>query len=229
MRLTTNKYEPNNAYIWYDASDASTITIQTGVSQLNDKGTAGFNLAQSVASQQPVYNSIQQNGLPTISFDSASSNKLVYTADSINMDNMAFAIAFKPKEVNQYKAVFSYNGDWNDWQIDSGDVNNANWLGRMYSAFGTDMYDSAGSTNTSQVLSFVCDTTAGTLTGYKNGTHTFTNNSYTQWDKQTVVLRMGANRNNDVYSSLDFYELAVVPPNEIYKLNAYLVEKWGIV
>lgn len=58
------------AYVWYDASDVSTITHSAGaVSQWNDKGSAGFNLSQATGSRQPATNSVFQNGLNTISFD----------------------------------------------------------------------------------------------------------------------------------------------------------------
>jgi len=44
--------------LWYDASDASTITIATGVSQWNDKSGNSRNLVQATTSKQPTWNSV---------------------------------------------------------------------------------------------------------------------------------------------------------------------------
>ena len=43
--------------LWLDAADSSTITIQTGVSQWNDKSGQGRHVTQSTTSLQPVYSS----------------------------------------------------------------------------------------------------------------------------------------------------------------------------
>ena len=43
--------------LWLDAADSSTITIQTGVSQWNDKSGQGRHVTQTTTSLQPVYSS----------------------------------------------------------------------------------------------------------------------------------------------------------------------------
>ena len=44
--------------LWLDAADSSTITIQTGVSQWNDKSGQGRHVTQLTTSLQPVYSSV---------------------------------------------------------------------------------------------------------------------------------------------------------------------------
>ena len=46
-----------SAQIHYDPMDASTVTIQTGVSEVKDLGILGYNLQQTTASRQPSYDS----------------------------------------------------------------------------------------------------------------------------------------------------------------------------
>lgn len=51
---------------WYDASDASTITLQTGVSQWRDKSGNNRHLNQPTGGNQPSYNIAAQNGLNAV-------------------------------------------------------------------------------------------------------------------------------------------------------------------
>lgn len=44
-----------NLYAWYDASDAGSIAIESGVSQWNDKSGNGFHATQSTANKQPLH------------------------------------------------------------------------------------------------------------------------------------------------------------------------------
>jgi hypothetical protein len=55
--------------LWYDASDATSITIATGVSQWSDKSGNGRHLTQATGGNQPALNANGLNGLPYVSFD----------------------------------------------------------------------------------------------------------------------------------------------------------------
>lgn len=55
--------------LWFDANDAGSITIATGVSQWNDKSGNARHVTQATGANQPAYNSVQLNGLATLSFD----------------------------------------------------------------------------------------------------------------------------------------------------------------
>lgn len=54
---------------WFDADDAGTITIATGVSQWDDKSGNGRHVSQGTAANQPAYNSTQLNSKPVLTFD----------------------------------------------------------------------------------------------------------------------------------------------------------------
>lgn len=54
---------------WWDASDSSTITIATGVSQWNDKSGNSRNATQGTGGAQPTVQTAAQNGKNGIRFD----------------------------------------------------------------------------------------------------------------------------------------------------------------
>jgi hypothetical protein len=54
---------------WFDATDLSTITISTGVSEWRNKGVSGVSVTQGTAGSQPAYVANGINGLPVVSFD----------------------------------------------------------------------------------------------------------------------------------------------------------------
>ena len=70
---------------WYDAADASTITLNGAtVSQWDDKSGNELHLVQPVATSQPLYEPTGYNGLPTLTFDGVD--------DFFNNNNVALAL-----------------------------------------------------------------------------------------------------------------------------------------
>jgi hypothetical protein len=62
----------NIAYAWYDGADTSTISLSGfSVTQWNDKGSAGLNLTQGTAANQPQSGTTTLNGKNVIAFDGA--------------------------------------------------------------------------------------------------------------------------------------------------------------
>lgn len=57
--------------LWLDASDASTVTVVTGVSQWTDKSGTGNTVVQATEVNQPTYSAAVQNGLNAILFDTS--------------------------------------------------------------------------------------------------------------------------------------------------------------
>lgn len=56
--------------LWLDASDASTVTLNgSAVSQWRDKSGNSRHASQSVAANQPLYDSVRLNGLRTVTCD----------------------------------------------------------------------------------------------------------------------------------------------------------------
>lgn len=67
-RLQRRLWTPTLALpsLWYDASDLSTISTATGISELRDKSGINRHLTQAVAADQPVFVQNGQNNLSTI-------------------------------------------------------------------------------------------------------------------------------------------------------------------
>lgn len=54
---------------WYDASDAATVTVETGVKDWASKGGTAPTASQTTTNNQPAYGSVTLNGKSTITFD----------------------------------------------------------------------------------------------------------------------------------------------------------------
>lgn len=76
---------------WYDASVASSVTIQTGVQQWADLSGNGRHLIQNTTNSQPAYNSVTLNNRPTITFD-GSNDSLRSSAFTISQPFTYFVI-----------------------------------------------------------------------------------------------------------------------------------------
>lgn len=73
--------------LWFDASDASTITQSGGaVSQWNDKSANANHMTQATGSAQPTIQTAAQNGLNTIRF-TASAVQTMLLNSSVNVDS----------------------------------------------------------------------------------------------------------------------------------------------
>lgn len=68
---------------WWDASDSSTITIDTGVSQWNDKSGNSRNATQGTGSAQPAIQTAAQNGKDGLRFD-GSNDVLNFTTSALS-------------------------------------------------------------------------------------------------------------------------------------------------
>jgi|688.fasta_scaffold121886_3 hypothetical protein len=55
--------------LWFDAADASTITVSTGISEWRDKSGNGRHISQSTSSFRPIYSQTVLNSLPVVVFD----------------------------------------------------------------------------------------------------------------------------------------------------------------
>lgn len=66
LAFSPNAYSPA---AWIDASDESTVTVDTGVSVILDKSSNSNNCSQGVASKQPLYIQNEWNDLSVMRFD----------------------------------------------------------------------------------------------------------------------------------------------------------------
>ena len=68
-----------NPFVWF-RSDLGITTSSGAVSQWNDQGSGGHNVTQATSGSRPTYNSNGVNGLPYLTFASASPSFLVNTS-----------------------------------------------------------------------------------------------------------------------------------------------------
>lgn len=96
---------------WWDASDASTITLNsTTVSEWRDKSGNGRHATQATAANQPVYSTNQVNGRPALTLDAARTMEVA-------------AWAFKDEAT--VFCVFKHSGGNNNALFQRGGVNAA--------------------------------------------------------------------------------------------------------
>ena len=236
IRLTIpGRWTPKNAYVWWDASDESAITLSLSgsnkVAELRDKGSVGLNLSQSTAANQPIFNSAQQNGLSTITFDHTYEEILKGSMASQDITDMVFAIAFKPTGfTNKYGSVFSYAGNQKDFQIDSSKDTTGEWNGYFRNTgYYPHTFDTTNSKNVPQILSIVGNTVTAELKGYKNGEYIWTEPNYVGWDNSGITVRLGTGRYQYGYLSMDFYEAVIAPREDRERVHKYLKDKWNII
>ena len=77
---------------WFDAMDATTITIATGVSAWASKGSLGSSLVQATAANQPAYGAAAFNGKPGLTF-AAGLSRLINETDLPTWRNTGYGSA----------------------------------------------------------------------------------------------------------------------------------------
>jgi hypothetical protein len=96
---------------WWDFSDAGTLTIDTGVSEVRDKSGNGYHATQAVGSDQPLLIASAKNGLSAADFD-GSGTEWLQTAN-IASDLTAFTVfqVFKADALDAFESLWSRGGD----------------------------------------------------------------------------------------------------------------------
>ncbi len=80
-----------NTLAWYDPADSATVTIDTGVSLLQDKSGNGNNASQAISARQPAMGSL--NGLDVLEFDGAD-DCLVFNLGMSVTDDTVYIMLF---------------------------------------------------------------------------------------------------------------------------------------
>ena len=157
--------------LWLDASDSTTITIATGVSQWNDKSGNAYNFTQVTGASQPTrtgnYISFQSNyylTIPTAFMNNVTSWSLFFLINPISSSNF---IMVKQHDGVNTENVLSMTVNTNS--SGGGQTGSTGYLyWRSYNAGTQPASSSALSTSTIQILSIVYDGT--NLYMYINGT-----------------------------------------------------------
>ena len=87
---------------WLDASQSSTITVETGVAEWRDAAGSSIKATQSTANSQPAYQTAQKNGKNAVYFDGTNDNMSLGDM-SASFPSAATAIfAYQPDNRNEY-------------------------------------------------------------------------------------------------------------------------------
>ncbi len=96
-RATTIFFDPTpvaGLRLWYDASDASTVTLNgSRVSAWDDKSGNDDHLTQATAAIQPLYVLAAQNGLNGIQYNLTRDDKLARSLGNINQPHTLFIVS----------------------------------------------------------------------------------------------------------------------------------------
>jgi hypothetical protein len=225
--------------LWLDAADSTTITIATGVSQLNDKSTNAYNLTQATTGLQPSYS----GNLITFS-----SNKYLNIPQAAinNTATYSLFMIFNPIASTNWILQKQYNGVSSRtmlsmtryWQNNTGTTNYLYWTAHANSGAIANSA-TALSTSTLQLIELVYD--GSTLTMYRNGNVLSTTSSASygignetnatnftigSWIADGSIMDSGVT--NFQFGELIFYTTSLTAAQR-QQVEAYLGWKWGLL
>jgi len=238
LRLKKNEgWTPERitTYMWHDASDTSTVHVEKGVSQWDDKSGAGINVIQPTVALRPTYTETL-NGLNIISVDYGSVpdvEQFLYdnNHDKFTTADMYFLILFKPIEVDDNNnTVISYSAAGPDWEIRAG--SNTQWDGSLTTS---DFSSNTLSYNQTNVTTwnlwgagFIPEIENSTwFNGEKQSSYSLTTGD--SLTLTTVDIRYGANRGQSGWFYGDIAECIAFPKEFRVLVEGYLAWKWGLV
>ena len=204
--------------LWYDFSDASTITESGGfISQVDDKSSNNNHAVQAVGGDQPIYNTTTLNGLNTALFNVS---KFMTSLNSITFDgNITVFIVF-----NNMGTV-GINNNFFRASTNAGAVTYINSTSsNRYAMFnGAVLQSSTVASNDTAILTSVFNGVNSELK--RNGVQIASGNTGVLSVTQT--LQLANDFTNGEIAEFIFYN-RVLSSSEILKIENYLSNKWGI-
>ena len=215
----------------YDASDASTITIATGVSAIDNLVSGGQAITQGSGASQPSVVSAYQNGLDAIKFDGT--NDFLATSTALLSNNDYYiAIACRPVAEAVTRGIFSQftSGAAGRMTLTSNqNVGGATALGLInpFINGSTGLSDFAFTTS-NLIIEF--ESAFGTLEVRLNGT--VVAGGTTAVNILATVFRLGTSSGSSAFFNGHFYEMWAYNSSQttVNKngMVAYLQSKWAI-
>jgi hypothetical protein len=215
--------------LWYDAADASTVTIATGVSQWNDKSGNSRNATQSTGANQPLVISNALNGKSVVRFD-GSNDTLNY--DGTFLANTSYTIHAVVTRRSSKSTNFFMGGTDNNTNKNLllGWENNTTFRFAQY-ANDIDAAVAGYTTPVTDLWGVGLNTSVGRFI-FRNGTSASTNATTTSLISYTGAL-LGAFMATSTYYDGDIAELVatttVLSTTDRQKMEGYLAWKWGLV
>jgi hypothetical protein len=215
----------------YDASDASTVTIATGVAAIANKVGGGQALVQASGTAQPSYVLAYQNGLNAIKFD-GSNDFLATGAALLSGNDWYVSVACRPVVAGQIQSIFGQFGSGQDGRMTinaNQNIGGGVSSGRMnpFISPATGLTDFAFTTG-NHVIEF--ESALGVLQVRFNGTVVATGT--TAVSVFATIFRVGSLDGASLFFSGHFYEMwcynaSQTTANKNALLSYYQI-KWGI-
>ena len=221
-------------HAWYDADDAATITIATGVSQWNDKSGNARNVAQATGANQPTRVTNAKNSRAILRFDGT--NDQLTGGWSLN-GQASFSVNYVawPDTVVGFRSLFVQQSGaaylsfpWTDSAAAALDP-------RVILSFdgGVTTTNLTGFTSVASLILGFVRVSGGTNKMYRNGTE----NSTRTANASSVSGLTSANSsigsfNNGYYYDGDLGEAVIttgtLSSTDREKLEGYLAHRWGL-
>ena len=213
--------------IWYDASDATTVTLNgSTVSQWSDKSGNGFDAVQATATSQPTYNATTYNNKPALVFDGV--DDILRTSSAIGVSG---------SNPRTFAFVARIPGAPRGSVIQVGTQTNLRAFGRDYGGTGI-LYHWASdlpwsvptiAANYQELM----QSTGSVSSGYRNGSLIASGNYALNTFNSILYLggRSLPDFSSTFYGTIVFAEvlvfLKVLSTEERQQLEGYFAWKWG--
>jgi hypothetical protein len=212
--------------LWFDASDISTISVSTGVSEWRDKSGYQRHGLQTTVNSRPILTTV--NGYPSVQFDGIDDALLISTQFMpTTVANQNYIIIAVVKENNGgFGGVFSTNPGSNN--TGTGIVINNT---RNYSFFPATAFATTSTGVNRSIVAGVA-TSIPTQQIFFNGTQEI-NATVSQTLVHATQCVIGRYRVGDTnFGAIDLNELVIVLNNSStimrQQLEGYLAHKWGL-
>ena len=238
----TQRFDPtgiNGLVAWYDASDATTISVQaatTNVTQWADKSTNAVNLTVP-STVYPKYVATSQNGLGGISFSGASNDRLQFTNSNIFANKQyAYVFAVAKHSANQnYATIYGARFEPQLLNIYARSSQLFEAGGRRLPSDSYQGVNLSWPSNQTAVVSGFFQWSDAALTAGVNNTATNRSGGFQAAGNSSTnlsAISVGANSNNtEPYRGLIYEIIAYdrkLSDSEITQVKSYLYAKWGI-
>jgi hypothetical protein len=211
--------------LWFDANDASTITVSTGVATwANKSGLTGRNMTQATGNNQPAYTSGYLNGKPSVVFD-GNNDSLSCTSATLTHPYHLFLVM---RHTGSYVSTVRFSGSPSDGNVISALRQSASDISLLNgSPFGNTTGNPSVPPQTFSVLEF--DINGASSVARCNGTAYSTING-TMGTSNPGGFVIGGSLNT--FSGIAVSEIIIYArtllPAERSKVTNAMRSKWGV-
>lgn len=215
--------------LWLDASDNTTITIGTGVSEWRDKSGYGRNATQATGANQPSYIESAQNGLNVIRFD-GTDDFMNYNGEFLGQRLYAvYAVVARRSNKSDNFYIAGSTSSTNQ-QFIAGWANNTTY---RYAQYSNDIDATVTGYSSSVFEIWEMFLESGGRRLWRDGTQMNTNTTTTRLSANLGgYLGVFTTANPDVYYDGDIAEIVAFPYSiaaaDRTRMQGYLAHKWGL-